>query len=162
MPSTIDVLESVFLYTCMKRSSSRTSKDRRTLKCRVNSFRSIVLLRPYVVKYYLRWAIRTTLVAFYTHSRTIFWRRYICLCQSIALENEMEQFFRDGQRDECIFTLTNMYLCSQTSVMDEEKRQQFLQETSLNVLKSRTLRTCESQKRRLAGRQTWWNQWIRV
>uniref|UniRef100_M4B816 Uncharacterized protein n=1 Tax=Hyaloperonospora arabidopsidis (strain Emoy2) TaxID=559515 RepID=M4B816_HYAAE len=44
-------------------------------------------------------------------------------------EIQMEQFFQDGQQDECMFTLTNMYLCFQTSVTDEEKRQQFLPES---------------------------------
>ena len=64
----------------------------------------------------------------------------------------MEQFFRGGQQDECMFTLTNMYLCFQPSVMDEEKRQKFLPKTPLEAFKSHTLRTCGSQKRRLAGR----------
>ena len=36
----------------------------------------------------------------------------------------MEQYYRDGQEDECKFTLTNMFLCFRSSVIDEEKRQQ--------------------------------------
>ena len=39
----------------------------------------------------------------------------------------MEQYYRDGQKDKCKFMLPNTYLCFRSSVMDEEKRQQFLQ-----------------------------------
>ena len=45
-----------------------------------------------------------------------------CLNECIAHANQKEQYYRDGQKDECKFTLPNMYLCFRSSVMDEEKR----------------------------------------
>ncbi|KAG3036689.1 hypothetical protein PC121_g1286 [Phytophthora cactorum] len=47
--------------------------------------------------------------------------------------NQMEHFYRYGQVDECKFTWKNMYLCYRASMMDEEKRQDFLKDTPLDA-----------------------------
>ncbi|KAL3669836.1 hypothetical protein V7S43_005213 [Phytophthora oleae] len=47
--------------------------------------------------------------------------------------NQMEHFYRYGQVDECKFTWKNMYLCYRASMMDEEKRQNFLKDTPLDA-----------------------------
>ncbi|EGZ26953.1 hypothetical protein PHYSODRAFT_284032 [Phytophthora sojae] len=49
--------------------------------------------------------------------------------------NQMEHFYRYGQVDECKFTWKNMYLCYRASMMDEEKRQDFLKDTPLDASK---------------------------
>ncbi|CAI5746963.1 unnamed protein product [Peronospora destructor] len=49
--------------------------------------------------------------------------------------NQMEHFYRYGQVDECKFTWNNMYLCYRSTLMDEEKRQDFLKDTPLDSSK---------------------------
>ncbi|KAF1784711.1 Protein of unknown function DUF3128 [Phytophthora cactorum] len=54
-------------------------------------------------------------------------------CPVTAPGNQMEHFYRYGQVDECKFTWKNMYLCYRASMMDEEKRQDFLKDTPLDA-----------------------------
>ncbi|CEG39307.1 Protein of unknown function DUF3128 [Plasmopara halstedii] len=49
--------------------------------------------------------------------------------------NQLEHFYRYGQVDECKHTWRNMYLCYRASMMTEEKRQNFLQDTPLDASK---------------------------
>jgi hypothetical protein len=48
----------------------------------------------------------------------------------------MEHFYRYGQVDECKFTWKNMYLCYRSSMMDEDKRRDFLKDTPLDASKT--------------------------
>ncbi|RLN52533.1 hypothetical protein BBJ29_005461 [Phytophthora kernoviae] len=49
--------------------------------------------------------------------------------------NQMTHFYRHGRVDECKTTWKNMYLCYRSSMMNEDKREEFLKDTPLDASK---------------------------
>ncbi|KAG7394159.1 hypothetical protein PHYBOEH_005592 [Phytophthora boehmeriae] len=49
--------------------------------------------------------------------------------------NQMTHFYRHGRVDECKTTWKNMYLCYRASMMNEDKREEFLKDTPLDTSK---------------------------
>ena len=102
------------------------SMDRRTLKCRLDDF-SIDRYTASVRCKVIPTMDRMSKISRFLHNlKDTYFDVSFCLDKCVARENQIEQFSRDGRKDECKFTLTSLYLCFRSSVMDEEKRQQFL------------------------------------